>query len=117
MTTTFRHDFPYTPALRAVKGTQLRKSGDRTITGRMPKGVPTGPGQVAPKDPGNFTAEIDAAGRLSTLRVDLTVPGSGQRGAITFGYADYGTPVHLATPAASDVVEDEGRWWPILPAL
>ena len=52
-----------------------------------------------------FEATIDDKGRLATLKVTVPAYGSTKEEVVNITYSDFGTPVKLTTPSASETAE------------
>jgi hypothetical protein len=56
-----------------------------------------------------FEATVDGQGRLSRFKLDMPAVGGEPAQTLDFTYSDFGTPVDVKAPPASEVAEGPGR--------
>ncbi|MGK5682695.1 hypothetical protein [Actinoplanes sp. URMC 104] len=94
-TTLFRTGFPWKlPRTTVTQGTKVTRVGERSFRGtllRKPK-----------SEDGHFAAELDAAGRLTRVSSGF---GKSADNLFVLEFSDYGVPVAIEPPPASEVIE------------
>lgn len=110
-----KNNDPRNTARLLAASTEVTRSGDHAFTGTLdltksPTGNPAAlkaMGDKAKAVP--FSATTDADGRLTSITIDMesVVPGAGQ---VKTEYSDFGVPVSLEAPPASQVAEMPARF-------
>ncbi|MEU4562732.1 hypothetical protein AB0F72_30510 [Actinoplanes sp. NPDC023936] len=93
-TTTFQAGFPWKlPRGTVTQGTKVTRAGEHSFRGTTIR-------QESPD--GHFAAEMDAAGRLTRVSSGF---GQSVDNLFVIEFSDYGLPVNIEAPPASEVIE------------
>jgi hypothetical protein len=109
-TLNLKNNDPQAAAKMLAASTKVEKTGEHTFKGTLDMTKAQTANADALKSLGSkatavpFTAQTDAEGRLTELSIDMNSIASGA-GEMTMAYSDFGTPVSVEAPPASEVVE------------